>query len=574
MAVIISCMPCTASAAESKLNPVKPDAQNVIVVSGTIDETRQGTKLILRLIDDEGNIIYADNTESVFDETDGSIKFEFQKALLPIGLETGIYTVKVSGKQLATPLTTIFEHNGPDTRFKALKNIKTAESVGALIAGGTVDEKTYEEILNIDLASYTALDANGIAAFEAKMTKVKAALEIPEGYGAEEEIEKIQKAVDVFTLGYDDAIASGEFAKADNTAEVEAWLGKYYSAYGFDAEAEITKVLTKVKAEGDFVSRIAAKTTPLDIAEIKEFLYESVLLAAICELSDDEVKSVYMDFPAYFDIDRSAFEDDLSNIKQAEAVGYVSGTSFETCEAAADALDKKVAELSAKGGSGGNKGGGGSGGSGGNRGGNSSGIGGLLAPVPAVKNENAESSPTAVFSDLAEAAWAEKAILYLNSRGVINGNPDGSFRPNDNITRAEFVKMLTAALEVEESAENSPFNDVSADSWYAPCVAAAYKWGIVNGDQNGNFCPDAKITRQDMVVMLYRADRAELDKANTEEIAFTDKYTISEYALDAVRYFSAKKIVNGFADGSFGALKNATRAEAAMILYNMINAAM
>lgn len=567
MAVIISCMPLIVSAAESKLNPVKPDAQNAIVVSGTIDETRQGTKLILRVIDDESNIIYADNTETVIDETDGSVKFEFKKALLPIGLETGVYTVKVSGKQLATPLSTTFEHNGPDTKFKALKNIKTAEFVGALIAEGTVDDKTYEEILSFDLAKYTALDTNGKTAFEAKMTKVKAALELPEGYGTEEEIAKIQDAVDVFTLGYADAIASGEFAKADDAAEVAAWIGEYYNTYGFNAETEITKVLAKVKAEPDFVGRIAAKTAPLDIEEIKVFLYESTLLAAICELSDDEVKSVYMDFPTYFDIDKSAFEA-LSNIQQAEAIEYVSGTSFETCEAAADALDKKVIELSGGGDDDGDNG------DSGNRGGNYTYTGGMKTPVTVEPETDTEDVVTDIFTDLAEAAWAEEAILFLSSRGVINGNPDGSFRPNDNITRAEFVKMLAAALEVEESADSAPFNDVSADSWYAPYVAAAYSWGIVTGDENGNFYPEARITRQDMVVMLYRAARAELDAANTEEIAFTDKDTISEYALDAVRYFSAKKIVNGFADGSFGALNNATRAEAAMILYNMIKATM
>jgi len=566
MAVIISCMPLIASAAESKLNPVKPDAQNAIVVSGTIDETRQGTKLILRVLDDESNIIYADNTETVLDEASGSINFEFKKVLLPVGLETGIYTVKVSGKQLATPLTTTFEHNGPDTKFKALKNIKTAEVVGTLIAEGTVDEKTYEEILSLDLASYTALDANGKTAFEAKMTKVKAALELPEGYGTEEEIAKIQKAVDAFSLGYADAIASGEFAKADDAADIAAWIDKYYNAYSFNAETEITKVLTKVKAEADFVSRIAAKTAPLDIEEIKEFLYESALLAAICELSDDEVKSVYMDLPAYFDINRSAFGD-LSNIQQAKVIEELSGTSFETCEAAANALDKKVREFS---GDDGNDGGS----SGGGGGGGYTYTGGLKDPATVEPEEKEETVTADVFTDLADAEWAKEAILFLNSRGVINGNPDGSFRPNDNITRAEFVKMIAAALEVEESADNTPFSDVSADSWYAPYVAAAYKWGIVNGDENGNFYPEARITRQDMVVMLYRASKAELDAANTEEIAFTDRDAISEYALDAVRYFSAKKIVNGFADGSFGALNNATRAEAAMILYNMTKATM
>ncbi len=171
------------------------------------------------------------------------------------------------------------------------------------------------------------------------------------------------------------------------------------------------------------------------------------------------------------------------------------------------------------------------------------------------------------FSDLPKGHWAYNAVYGLKEKGIINGKDDNSFKPNDSVTRAEFVKMVCVAKNITGGG-NVEFSDVPDNAWYAPFVKAAYAAGIINGISQTEFGPDIPISRQDICAVLYRlAGSPQVEKAS-----FADADTISDYAQNAVGYFAGRKIVNGFENNLFKPSEYATRAQAAVIIYNYLNA--
>lgn len=178
------------------------------------------------------------------------------------------------------------------------------------------------------------------------------------------------------------------------------------------------------------------------------------------------------------------------------------------------------------------------------------------------------------FSDIADVTWAQKAIVAMSAVDIVKGREEGKFFPNDSITRAEFVKMLIGMLEyagrIDTADAECSFADVAEDAWYYSAVAAAVKNGIVTGVSETEFAPDANITRQDMAVMIDRAAKAaNISLSDGAEFIFTDEAAISDYALDAVKAMSKAGIINGFEDGSFSPMTNATRAQATVMLYRV-----
>jgi len=175
------------------------------------------------------------------------------------------------------------------------------------------------------------------------------------------------------------------------------------------------------------------------------------------------------------------------------------------------------------------------------------------------------------FSDISNVKWAVEAIESLAARGVISGLGDGTFRPNNKVTRAEFIKMLMIALELESEEAECTFSDVEEGAWYYEPIAVAQKLGIVSGKGDGTFGVNDEILRQDMAVMIYRAARLigiELGDSIDAE-PFTDEAEISGYAKEAVVAMQKAGIINGMGDGRFAPKNNATRAEAAVIIYKL-----
>ncbi len=209
---------------------------------------------------------------------------------------------------------------------------------------------------------------------------------------------------------------------------------------------------------------------------------------------------------------------------------------------------------------------------GGGGGGGSSGGGISGGVVGDVTNNNpviipVENTNTG-FRDINDALWAEKAINALVNDGIISGYPDNTFKPNKNITREEIIKIICVAYDIQpDSNYVERFSDASYSEWYAPYINAAYKNGITLGKEDKSFGIGEGVTRQDLLVMLYRMIE---EKAETETEEFKDSADIADYAKEAVMYFASKGFVSGYEDGSFKPLNVCTRAEAAMIVYNCL----
>ncbi len=208
---------------------------------------------------------------------------------------------------------------------------------------------------------------------------------------------------------------------------------------------------------------------------------------------------------------------------------------------------------------------------GGSSGGGSGGSGGVMIGQSTVKDTGIQipENKTQYFSDVPTQHWAYDHVAELYKMGIISRAE--SFRPSDNITRAELLKMIICASETEiVEGENGDFSDVSVLDWYAPYIAAAKNIGIVNGREDNTFAPNENISRQDAAVICYNAALAKnyiLDK--NEGITFSDDSQISDYAKEAVEALSKSAVING-SNGAFSPINQLTRAEAAAIISRIL----
>lgn len=175
------------------------------------------------------------------------------------------------------------------------------------------------------------------------------------------------------------------------------------------------------------------------------------------------------------------------------------------------------------------------------------------------------------FGDLGKAAWAADAIEALAARDVIAGIGENRFNPDGKVTRAAFIQMLMNALDLNDRSKASSFGDVSQDAWYASAVASAQALGIVKGKADGNFGVHDPISRQEMAVILDRTVQlvGTGSQVSNTDLRFADRDAISEYAQEAVARIQAVGLMTGMEDGSFAPQAQATRAQAAVVIYRL-----
>lgn len=173
------------------------------------------------------------------------------------------------------------------------------------------------------------------------------------------------------------------------------------------------------------------------------------------------------------------------------------------------------------------------------------------------------------FIDLDKSHWAYDMICSLSGKNILNGYDDNSFRPEENITRAEFTKIITAAFKIETSAYKNVFDDCRASDWFSSYVSAAFENKLITGYPDNKFKPNDYISREDLCVILFRAlsDKAPIIQNKS---SFTDSGEISDYASGAVQALSGLNIIGGYEDNSFRPENNATRAETAKLIYKCI----
>ena len=193
----------------------------------------------------------------------------------------------------------------------------------------------------------------------------------------------------------------------------------------------------------------------------------------------------------------------------------------------------------------------------------SSSVGGSVVP-------SGKSTGLSPFTDMDAYKWAEDALYYLVQTNIISGYGDGTFRPGNPITRAEFVKIIATCFMETGGNDAMPFGDVPADAWYAPYIATAYANNIVSGFSETEFGPERYITRQDMAVILRNILKMQGIETEGDQPSIADDDDIGEYAKDAVYTLKNLGIINGYEDGSFRPRNHANRAETVQMVYNFL----
>lgn len=179
-------------------------------------------------------------------------------------------------------------------------------------------------------------------------------------------------------------------------------------------------------------------------------------------------------------------------------------------------------------------------------------------------------STPAGFADLGNHAWAADAIANLVNKGIIKGTSATTYSPAKNIIRADFVALVVRMFNLS-SADTANFADVNASDYFAAELAIAKNNGIVGGIGDNKFAPRGNITRQDMMVMLYRAmQKLGIELNGTQAADVSDMDTVSEYAKEAVETLMANGIING-KNGKIDPMANATRAEVAVMLNRVLD---
>ncbi|MDD3023618.1 MAG: S-layer homology domain-containing protein [Syntrophomonadaceae bacterium] len=178
----------------------------------------------------------------------------------------------------------------------------------------------------------------------------------------------------------------------------------------------------------------------------------------------------------------------------------------------------------------------------------------------------ADSGP----SDIA-GHWGEKPIHSAMAQGIIKGYPDGTFRPDGPVTRAEFVAMLNTALGLQaKNTVSLVFTDVPENAWYKNEVAKASFAHYINGVSDSIFQPNRSITRQEAAVMLARIlpQAGYLDQSSLSNAP--DHGSISDWALSPIAVLVNKGYINGRADGNLTPRGPLTRAEAVTLLTTIL----
>ncbi|MBO2944093.1 S-layer homology domain-containing protein [Paenibacillus sp. F411] len=166
--------------------------------------------------------------------------------------------------------------------------------------------------------------------------------------------------------------------------------------------------------------------------------------------------------------------------------------------------------------------------------------------------------------------WAEENVRQAIRTGIVSGYPDGNFKPNASVTRAEFLLMLMNIVNVKAAVMDRSFSDTAEiGEWAKQAVADALHAGIVTGYADGSFRPNANITRAEMAVMVARG----LDLSGAENAAalFADHDSIPAWAVPAVTALKNLAVLKGTSGNTFSPTREATRAEAVTVLINVLN---
>ncbi|WP_250122489.1 fasciclin domain-containing protein [Chroococcidiopsis sp. CCMEE 29] len=196
------------------------------------------------------------------------------------------------------------------------------------------------------------------------------------------------------------------------------------------------------------------------------------------------------------------------------------------------------------------------------------------APTP-TPTPTAPASPVPNFPDVPADFWAQPFIQALATRNVITGFPNGTFRPEEPVDRAEFAAMIASAFNQNAVRQLAPggFKDVPPDYWAVSVIEEAYETGFMSGYPGNLFLPNQEIPKVQAIVAL--ANGLGLTPtgtvANVLDTYYTDAGIIPDYALDDVAAATEANVVVNYPNVRvLNPLTPLTRAEAAALLYQAL----
>ncbi|MBE5040938.1 S-layer homology domain-containing protein [Ructibacterium gallinarum] len=599
-------------AANFELINWQPDQYNFVSVSGRGNANCPE--------DEASLVIYHQETKEVVFADQQTVEpgKNFQFHIMPI-TETfpeGVYVVRVSGALLGTVVKNFYLAD-KDRAADILQQLaETSESqMDVLLATKAEDGLTYGEILGIDMESYGKLeDKNILFSLLAEGNKDYMLPDAP----AQEEIDM---AMSKLKKLYQDAYAIQSWQNSRGDGEARAWwmTANQTSVYGsaaydprYDLDGETDPLSAAEDLKMSLQKRAAAHQILVDMCSadvsdngrrekafaeilsqfqnidqqgyltwkaeswetqtltdyylsgIRNQIVEGQILAAVTGLPQGYGMEL-LENPLLFN--KLTKYSVLSESKKAAVLSAVWGKEYDNLESFISAVEQNAQKQNQ--GDGISGGGTGTGGGSGGRGG-LTGIGsGNGAVITTDGGQNQETSQH--FNDLDSVAWAVPAIEALYAKGVVQGYGNGDFKPNYEITRAEFVKMLMEAFGLTNDNSVCDFQDVAPDAWYYAYVASAVQAGLVNGVGDGLFEPERTITREEISAVLYRtAAVSGREIPRQTELHFSDSDDIAEYAREAVASLTETGIINGMGDGTFAPQEPATRAQAAKLIYGLL----
>jgi len=180
------------------------------------------------------------------------------------------------------------------------------------------------------------------------------------------------------------------------------------------------------------------------------------------------------------------------------------------------------------------------------------------------------------FTDV-ENHWAKEAINNMGSRMIVSGEGAGTYSPDQDVTRAELTAIIVRGLGLRLEQEESIFTDVKVTDWYSSAIQTAYKYGLIQGFNDGSFRPDDKISREQAMVIVAKAMNVtelsgQSDNPTAAGIlsAFTDTEAISNWALDSVAESVSAGIISGRSSELLDPTATITRAEVAVIVQRLL----
>ncbi len=171
------------------------------------------------------------------------------------------------------------------------------------------------------------------------------------------------------------------------------------------------------------------------------------------------------------------------------------------------------------------------------------------------------------FSDVKASDWFKDAVAFVNSRRLFIGVDEKSFAPNMPMTRAMFATVLYRLEDSPNVVEDNLFTDVSSDKWYGNSVNWMKQNSLINGYGNGTFAPDDVITREQLVTLMYRyakhLDRDSIERGDINK--FADVQDLSPWSVEAMRWAVGEGLVEGSAN-KLMPKATSSRAEVAAII--------